>query len=269
MPAALYVNGTSLEELGCYLFEHEGVEDTVETAWDATPVHESAGVLLTDPVDGARKLTLQGLVKTVAQTVTARREAVDLLKDLLRAGRLRLVRDDGVTAAREIEGYLRRMTVRLVGGPHAATDARVTIQIDCDGPYWRALTPRLLGLTVSGKRYPLPLGTAPSAFLLNIMGPVTDLTTVDVEYRDAGGALRRQMQLTGALTSTEYLQFDMRRRKVLRFTDGVAANGRNRFLSGDLYWPFDPQDGDVRSQSWPTLSITNAEAEALWWEQYQ
>ena len=266
MSWSLAVNGGDVATPGLYVLGVENAAGAPERTFDSAPTFGRAGVIMLTSMEAQRILSVSGTLTTAAKTVAARVAAEDQLKDALRAGLVRLTRDDGSTTARTISGYVGTISMASIGHPVAYTDTAVTFTLLCLDAYWSAIQPTLRGLPTVATRYTLPLGTAPSTPMIRIAGPVTTPVLV---YRDIGGAAVKTLNTGVTLLSTDYLDINMRKVEITKYTSGVASDALGT-LTGDFPWGFDPQDGNWATSAWPTLEVTGAGAfaEALYWSQY-
>lgn len=267
MTASLSVNGFDLwTTFGFYLIEPQGVFDAVDRTWNQIPVHGRAGVVFGAPArEGGRKLQFRGGIKTTAGTTAARVAAEDQLKDLLRAGLLRIVRNDGVTTARMIEGYAGRINITPIGNTLTSSDSRVQFYVDCQDAYWQNQQPTVRNLISTGTRYTLPVGTAPSSPIIRVMGSAN---TPVLTYRDAGGVAVFTTTIGINLGASDYVDLDMRVGKVTKYVSGTPSDAIGT-ITGDFPWAIDPQDGNYTLANSPTLETSLGTAAAYWWNRWQ
>lgn len=263
---AVRVNGIDLaERFGFYADTISGWLGMTTLTTPTVGVYgRDGGVGLPPTVGDGRALQLS--MTTRATTPDARRERERGLSALLRAGRVRLWVDDGITGPVQIEGRLRALAILPFGPSLSPLASRATIALVCDDePYWRDVEPTTRALAVAATRYNLPLGTAPSSPVIRIMGSATNPT---VTYRDAGGAAVRTLGFTVSLASTDYLDIDMRRGRIQKVASGVVTNGIALLTSGQFPWALDPQDGERETAAWPTLEVSTGTGEVLFWRQW-
>lgn len=263
MTWSLTVNGTDLATWGFYPVEGEGVFGVADRTILTAPVFGRAGTLISGSVEGARVLTVTGTLTSTAKTIAGLETNADAFKDLLRGGEVRLVRDNGSTAARSITGWVGKIDVRPIGHPLAPTDSRVTFTVTCRDAYWGAVEPtsRVLGTT----RKTVELGTAPSTGIIRIITGTNPVLT----YRDAAGTAQKTMTFTVTLAATnDWLEIDMRRGTITKSLTGVQSNGLSLLTSGDFPWAFDPHDGDPSTAAYPTLELSTGTGIAYWWKAY-
>jgi len=263
---AVLVNGVNLgTRFGFYADRVTGWLGTATVATSSVTLRGRDGGMAVPAVGGeGRRIEVAGTLR--AETVTARRDAERGVADLVRSGRVRLVVDDGLAGAMQIEGRLQAATFVPFGPSLSPLASRGTLAFVCeDEPYWRDVEPTTRAVAAVSTRYTVPLGTAPSSPIIRIMGSATNPV---LTYRDAGGASVRSITFTATLTSSEYLDIDMRRGRVQRVTSGAAANGLSLITGGDFPWGLDPQDGDYGTSAWPTVEVSAGTAEILWWRQW-
>ena|SRR3990167_8080683 len=262
MAWSVSVNGTDLATYGFYLQATGGIfgssKRTLQKVWIP-----GRGMLYTSPARVADRIgTLSGGLTTTAKTVTALETAMDQLKSALTSANIRLVKDNGATTPRLIDGYVTDVEVQPDGHPAAATDARVQVTVECPTPYWRVAEPTIRNLETNTPST-LPLGTAPSTPIIHIKGTVTNPV---LTYMDASGTTVKTLTPTVVLAvNTDWLEIDMRTGLMTKYSSGVASNITS--FSGDFPWAFDPQDGDWATSQWPLLKCSFL-ARAFWWDNY-
>lgn len=261
----LSVNGIDLTTYGFTINTTDGVFDGGVRTLIAVPVAGSAGIMVTGGIESPRVVELSGSLTSAAKTVAGRLANEDAFKDLVRGGLVRLTRDDGSTTVRTITGHVERLGLTTIGHPVAPTDLRVTLRLACLESYWQAVEPssRVLGAT----RATLVLGTAPSTPIIRIMGSATNPV---VTYRDAGGTAQRTITLTITLAATtDWIDLDMRTRKITKYLSGVVTNGYTTMsTTSNFPFAFDPQDGDFFTSAWPTLEVSAGTGIAYWNKAY-
>jgi len=263
---AIVVNGTDLgATFGFYADRVDGWLANTALGGGLVGVRgRDGGLALPATVFAGRRIEVAGTVRK--DTVSARRDAERQLSDLCRSGRVRLVVDDGVAGAMQVECRLVALAFLPFGPSLSPLASRGTLSFVADDePYWRDVEPTTRAVAAAATRYTVPLGTAPSSPIIRIMGSATNPV---LTYRDAGGTSRRTLTFTATLTSSEYLDVDMRRGRIQRVTSGVAANGIGLLTAGNFPWALDPQDGDFTTSSWPTVEVSAGTAELLWWRQW-
>lgn len=267
MTWSLLGNGVDLGAIyGFWLGDSDGVFDAPDRSFQEAGIYGRTGAMLCYPQEIKRRLTLNGVHTTTAKTVAARQTAEDQLKDALRAGRLRLVRNDGTNTARQITGYVSKIAIKPIGSPLAFTDSNVVVSMECVDSYWTEQEPtfRVLGAT----RATLPLGTAPSTPIIRIMGSAVSPV---LTYRDASGTTVATVTVTGTIpVTTGYLDIDGRTGNILTES---AVNGYSAYTilhsSGSPFpFAFDPQDGDFATSAWPSLSVSTGSGFAYWYKAY-
>lgn len=107
--------------------------------------------------------------------------------------------------------------------------------------------------------YPCPLGSAPSAPLIRIVGSgVGALVNPVISYLDARGNVVQTMGFTTNLGAQDYLEIDCHLMTIIQSRNTVVSNGMSLLTSGDFI-VLDPQDGDYANNLWPMLSATPAQ----------
>ena len=188
---------------------------------------------------------------------------MDQLKSALTSANIRLVKDNGATTPRLIDGYVTDVEVQPDGHPAAATDARVQVTVECPTPYWRVAEPTIRNLTQPSTPYALPLGTAPSTPIFWMSVPATNPI---ITYMDASGTAVKTLTPTVTMVAnTDWLQIDMRTSLMTLVQSGVSSNVTA--FTGDFPWALDPQDGDWSTSQWPLLKSTRI-CRIAWWKNY-
>lgn len=266
MTWAILCNGTDLADYGFHLQSTEGIfsssKRTLNKVWIP-----GRGMLYTAPAKVEDRMgVLNGALTTSAKTVTALETAMDQFKSLLTSGYVRVVKNNGSTTARLIDGYVTAVDLQPVDHPAATADVMARISIECPTPYWRVAEPTSRALMAVNTPYTLPLGTAPSTPIIRLMG-ISSFTPV-LTYLDASGTTVKTFDPGITLAIDDWLDIDMRTAVITRWTSGVASNVTA--FTGDFPWVFDPQDGDWATSQWPMLSIAgaNSRAVAYWWKNY-
>jgi len=263
---AILVNGVNLgTRFGFYADRVDGWLGSTTLGVGQVGVRgRDGGLAVPAAVSGGRRLEVAGTVRK--DTASDRRDAERGVADLCRSGRVRLVVDDGLSGAMQIECRLAALAFLPFGPSLSPLASRGTLSFVADDEvYWRDVEPTTRALAVAATRYAVPLGTAPSTPVIRIMGAATNPV---LTYRDAGGASVRSITFTATLTSSEYLDIDMRRGRVQRVTSGTAANGIGLITGGDFPWALDPQDGDYGTSSWPTVEVSAGTGEVLWYRRW-
>lgn len=233
-----YVNGLALSALGLYLEDAGDSRSLAPAKYPLTPLYKRAGAVGgVLPEVGPRVLTLRGKLVTSANTVTARVQAEDMVKDwLANAGLLTIELRDDIAPAREIDGYVEQLTIQPFGHPLLAVAATVDCRIVCPEAYWRA--PQ--GTLVHTPGAWLPLGTAPSTPLLRIHGPSTNPS---FSVYDLANTVRASVSFTVTLTSSEYLDVDCATGVITKVSSGTRTNGISLLTSGTFPFVLDPAWG--------------------------
>ncbi len=267
MAWSIVVNGQDLNGLGFYLKDVDGVHDAVDRSWQMTTLRGRAGAVIQAPVrESGRVLKFSGTLTSTAKTVAGLATNADTIRDLLRSGLVRLVRTDGASNVKFIEGYATTVTLKNIGHPINQTDDTLSFTIQCRDAYYRDQEPTIRHAAVAATRYTLPHGTAPSSPIVRIMGAATNPV---LTYRDAGGTAQRTMTFTVTLAATnDWLDIDMRAGKITKWASGVSSNGRALLTSGNPVWAIDPQDGDYVTTQYPTIEVSAGTAMILWHKQW-
>lgn len=271
MPASITVNGQSLEALGFYVAEGPGLLDGPDIAAPGVDLVDRAGALLTVPRATRRRAArLEGSLDPSARTIDALHAANRVLKDLLGGGLLEIIVTDSSDNATVHVGVMTRYSAKpRLGKLHfqSATVLDVEVALSLE-PTSADAQPTLRSLAVAGTRYDIPLGTAPSAYILNIMGVANNPV---VTARAAGGALLWQLTFTKNLdTTNKWLSLDARTGRIWLYESGVKTDGIALLTGGQADWPkaLDPHDGDYGTSQYMTLEVSPGTGEVLYWKRY-
>lgn len=257
MPWSVYLNETSLADLGVY---PERV-----TVWGDAPTREYPTVAIpgrmgvvfaADPVVPPRTLRIACLVQPAALTLAARRAAEDGLKLLASRGLIKIIYDDGVTAPRTIDGVCLACTVTPRRHPVVSLVSDAELTVLCPDPTWADVTGQVIGFSTTATA--IPLGTSVSGGLVRIAAPAwsANVQNLVLGYYTAGGVLVGSMTFTITLTAgTDFLEIDLDRATVTKSLSGTVTNAITTLTAGDFF-ALDPTDGDPLAGSYPLLKVT-------------
>lgn len=268
----LTVNGTDLSGLGAYVTAAPGIFGGPDRQIGTAAILGRAGAFLLSPsVMAPRRLVLKGFIDPTARTVAALQSALQQVRDVFYQGYLTVASTDTAGTVRQISGLLQSFEsdVRL-GRLHfqSAQVADFTATILCDDPFWREVQPFFVGAPTAGTRYSIPLGTAPSSPIINVMGSATNPV---VTYRDGWGNAVWTITATITLAATnDWLSFNCQTGRVTKYVSGTATSVYDVITAGqtDFPRPFDPQDGDVTTSQQPTIETSAGSLEALYYKRY-
>lgn len=258
MAWAVYVNETSLGDIGCYV---TGFEDTWLSAPDrefptiAIPGRQGV-VFAADPTVTPRRLRVVGSVVPATRTIAARQSAEDQLKALTYRGLVKVIVDDDVTAPRQIDAVCTGCNIVPRGHPVDATVSGFALSLYCPDPTWYDVTGQTVGFTSAAT--PIPTGTAPMGGILRIAAPSWSANVVDpvVTYLNAAGVTIGTLGFTVTLAAgTEFLEVDLDRATVVEVSSGTSANAIATLSSGNFF-AVDPNNGDPLNTSYPQLKVT-------------
>lgn len=261
---AILVNGTDLgATYGLYADRIGGWLGATEVSLGLVNVAgRDGGLAVPATVRRGRRIEIAGTLRK--DSASDRRAAERQVGDLVRSGAVRLVVDDGLSGLMQTEARLHSLITVPFGPSLTPLASRFTMAFEAESPYWRDVEPTTRSVAATATRYTVPLGTAPSAPIIRVMGSAT---TPTLTYRDAGGASVWTLTLA-TLASDEYLDIDMGTGKVTFVDSGVTSNGLSKITAGDFPWGLDPQDGDYGTAAWPTVEISAGSAEILWWRNW-
>lgn len=262
-----YVNGLALSALGLYLEDAGDSRSLAPAKYDLAPLYgRFGGVGGVAPSVAPRLLTLRGKIVTSANTVTARVQAEDKIKDLFGNGGLLTVelRDD-IAPAREIDAYCEALTIQPFGHPLLAVAATVDCRLVAPDALWRETAGTVVGVPATATRYAIPLGTAPSTPMLRVFGSATNPT---VTIRDSGGIAQVTLALTVTLTGDEFLEVDCATGVITKVSSGTRTNGISLLTSGTFPFRLDPAWGDQPAGVFPTVETSTGVADLLYARRY-
>lgn len=195
-----------------------------------------------------RSIQVAGVIK--GSSLANLRSSIDSLKE-------RLYR--GLVEVRFVDQTDRYVNARCSGFQVPATPpqfmnprGRVSFSLFCPDPLIYATQPTIVGQSVVATRTPLPLGNAPSAPVIKIMGSATNPV---LTYRKNDGTSQQTMGFTVTLASTDYLEIDCELAQITKYASGVPTNGMALWTSGD-FPVLDPQHGDFINSLWPSLEVS-------------
>jgi hypothetical protein len=268
MPRLLH-NGQNTEALGFYVFGAT-LHSPASRAITSLPVIDRAGALIVPRIATApHLLQLAGALLTSANTAAARVTAEHVLRDRLLSGMATWTYVDDVTPPRYLTGVASEPSVTPRGGsgvhPYSAVASDIAVTVSCQEAFWQATEPTIRAIPAAATRYDLPLGSAPSAFVLRIMGAATNPV---VTYRTAGGTVVWTLTFTVTLVATnDYLELDGTTGRIWKYASGVKTDGIALLTGGQQDWGvrgLDPQDGDSTTSAWPTIELSAGTGELSW-----
>lgn len=215
---------------------------------------------------GPRELQIAGTIRST--TVQLLRDAEHQIRDLLHSGNLTIQVNDGSTPTRIVRGSLRTLAISPLVPSLSGLAVRVAASFLCGDPTWRSLDPYFVAAPTAATRYSLPLGTAPSNPIINIMGSSTNPV---ITYRNAAGTAVWTLTITLTLAATnDWLKLDCTRGTITKSVDGTVTTVYDVLTSGQSDFPraFDPQDGDYTTSQWPTIDCSSGSAEAIYHKRY-
>lgn len=131
----------------------------------------------------------------------------------------------------------------------------VTLTVYAPNPYLLSPLVDVVGLPALVDT-PMVLGTAPSPFVVRVVGAATNPT---LTYRDVNGMQRGTFILLTSLAADEWVEFNSLTRTIVRHPVlGGVVNGAALFERSSQLFQLDPQDG-VASRG-PTLTLSSGEA---------
>lgn len=231
-------------------------------AWDAPTISEQEGGIpgragmgidSDQPTIAPRDLSVEWGMRPAASEA-ALLAALAGIKALVTRGTLEVVVGDRATRAffARVRGHsLTRTEPQLLS---LALQGSLTLR--CLDPYAYDLAPQMRACGAAPTA--LPQGTAPTWPLLRLTA-ITNPTVITL--RDAAGTTLATMTIAAALNpATEYLDIDMAKQSLTKYTSGVASDAYSALSAGDFFSlpAQDPMGGA------PTLAISTGSALAIY-----
>lgn len=244
----VYVNEFDTSGHGLVVERVEGWIDGLSVAERTSLLPGRVGAVILPPETETtpRSIQVTGVVK--GSSLASLRSNIDSLKE-------RLYR--GLVEVRFVDQSDRYVNARCSGFQVPATPpqfmnprGRISFSLFCPDPLIYSTQPTIVGF--SSVAALLPLGTAPVAPIIRIMGVGTNPV---LTYRKNNGASQATMGFTVTLAADEYLEIDCDLATVTKYAAGVATNGISLWTSGDFI-VFDPQHGVFSDSSWPTIEVS-------------
>jgi hypothetical protein len=236
MPAStMLVNGQDLAAYGMWIQAPAGwgdappVQDrTVDIRGAGSAIIPSAGRI------GERQFSVEGMIS--ASSFAAALALWDQAKLLLSSTWLEVLftaAPDRVCICR-YQGIQWQPVNMVIGG------FRFSMSFLAPSAYMVAPLVDTYGLS-AGVDQPIALGTAPSPFLVELIGPATSPT---LSYYDAGGTRQGNVHLLGSLLTNEWMRFDSQTFAMERHTGtGIVNNGAPFLANDSQLFQLDPADG--------------------------
>lgn len=260
------INGKPLASLSAYVYDTPDLRRAPPQQFAQIPLYRRTGVAVGPSSIAARSIKLAGRIVTTANTVAARAAAEHTLKDHCgNGGLLTVTVDEGTSPDMMIDALLEGLDISPRGHPLQAVVSDFTLALLAPDAVWRDAAGHIVvSVAATATRYNLPLGTAPVAPKLTILGAAT---TPTVTIRDAGGAAQVTL-VFGTLTSSETLEVDCEAGTIVKYSSGAATNGMSLLTSGTFPFRLDPAWGDYASSRWPTIETSAGQAEVLYAKRY-
>lgn len=257
----VWINDTDLGRYGFSLVpELQGWRDLASGSRPATAIPGLAGRFLLDgrPDIPSRQVTIQGFLRASSLAVLV--ENHRQLKSLLTGGRMELrLADDPDRLL-----YVELPDGKFPGAPPrlTSTQAPCVLKFEAMDPYWYDKQPTVLtpASTAASTRLRCPLGTAPIAPILIIMGGVTNPV---ITLRNQAGDVVSTLTWTGTLASTDFLEIDCAARTAKKTASGTLTDAVSG-LSGD-FPILTPEGNSYLESSWPTLEVTGGVLQVQYW----
>jgi predicted phage tail component-like protein len=246
--SALRVNGFDLSDLGLAVGAWPGLLDIPTTSPEPQALPGRAGGVLTtvEVAVGTRDVTIRGTL--IAASVAEARDRWHKIKARLDQGLVELVFGDEPTL--RIHALLRSGEMVPYGHATSAGGGKVSLQFLCPDPYRESIEPTIVA--IGSAPTPLPMGTAPVAPIIQLMGATDPILT----YRDQAGEIRGQLALTVTLEANDYLDINGPTSGMTLVESGVRSNGIGALTAG-TFLVLDARDGDLGTGAWPTLEVSS------------
>lgn len=257
MPASIYLNETDVLTLGFVVDDPGDWLDGPTRDYPTLAIPGRQGVVYAaDPAVQPRQVTVSGTLYPTGPTLANRLLSEKKIKALAYRALARLVYDDNTNTPIAIDGVCTRCTIRTMGHPQLGLVSRIAFTLLCYDPTWVDLTGQVITFNATPQR--LPLGTAPSGGLVRIAAPIWSANVQNpvLTYYNAAQLALSAMTFTVTLTAgTEYLEIDLDRSTITKYSSGTSSNGATLLTSGDFFTP-DPMDGDPITLSYPMLGLS-------------
>lgn len=245
----LFLNDFDTYRLGFVVERFEGPGSSARLDYRTQGVPGRMGGVLLDPAPIVPNRTIRIVGALEAATPALARSNLEQLRARFNRGLLEVRFSDQMD---------RVWFARRVQGIHDAERGQVrhrilryTVELESCDAY--AYATQATVTTLVATRTSLPLGTAPSAPVISLMGSGTDPV---VTYRRADGTVAQTLSFVGlTLGSNDFLEVDAEAQVITLSTNGVRTSG-NALKSAGRFFGLDPADGDAAASDWPTLEVT-------------
>lgn len=264
----MWINGNDPETLGWTLTGLTGWSGGLRFTRTATALPGLAGVLPASYSTAAPR-EIEATFFARLPDVTARDAAIRALQDLL-TGLLWVRFDDSPTRVVRCVASPVRVTPVHQSVAFAVPDIDAAVTLTCYDAASYDAEPRVVALPATATRYPVPLGSLPSAGQIIWKG-AWSAGQRSLTVRDVGGVVRASLQLEPppgeSLSGNGYLEIDLARRYVTNVAAaGTRTNAYSWLVSG---WPvLDPAWQDTAAARYATIEISHGTAELYYRRAY-
>lgn len=234
-PAKLLVNGIDLSTFGMWIESPRGWADAPRRRDRTLDVQGAGEMIVThgSTLD-ARRWSLRGAM--LAETVQDAQDKWDAVKLHIHNAWIEVM----VLPWTDRVCVCRYEDFTWDEGRIESTGFRFTLTLRSPSSYLVSPTLDTYGLTTAGE-VPLILGTAPSPFIVEFIGPATRPT---LSYYDVNGQVRGSVALAANLAAGEWLHFNSQTYLMQRHTPaGAVVDGASYLDNASRAFAFDPLDG--------------------------
>lgn len=241
------VNGTDLSDFGLIL---EDVQPWLSGLKLTRALTAMPGFTGSIPSDAATVESRLVTLSTYANTLSfaARTALQDALADLFSNGMNEITSPD--QPSRVMRGFYLGTETDIAAPRLLSTDGRFRVSWLCPDPTKYDREPR--GLTLGTTPVLVPAGTLPMGGVWRVMGPLSGAITMT--YRALTGIPLGAFTVSGTLTSGEYLDVDLDRREITKYSSVGVASDAYAWKSSTAYWfRLDAGDSVRVGDQWASL----------------
>lgn len=245
----ILINDTPLTRYGFTVME--GLDGWRDAAVGSRPSDDAPGLAGRVLLDSraqipARQVTVPGFIR--ASSLSALLVNHHLIKALCAGARVELRFADDLTkvlACELVEARFPGVGPRLINN-----QARCRLRFEALDPYWYDRQPLLIAAPAA-TRARCPLGTAPTAPVLQVLGSATNPV---ITLRNQAGDSIGTLTWTGTLAATDSLEIDCAARTARKIASGTPSDAVAG-LSGS-FLILAPDDAGYALSSWATLEVS-------------
>ena len=211
---------------------------------------------------GEKLVTVTGTV--IADSLSARATLVDRLLQQLAGAPIALTRVDAsgrTTGLGYVDG---KIEVTPVKPGMSSRAAGIRFGVVLPGGIITESAPLPYGFGTT--RSAMPLGTAPIAPLIRLMGTATNPI---LTYRNLAGDVIGAVTFTVTLGVNDWLEIDCSSSRIEKVVGGTRSDAYSAYAGQATNLPtLDPADGDYANAGWPTLEVSAGTGIALYAKRY-